>query len=640
MGAERVYGKGSYFYIEGDEDSRAVFLVKRGRVRHVCASGALAGAMPDAREGDFFGFISSFSGKPRISSAVAVEETVAVQMDGEALFGMMNDAPGIAMRIMGLFSETLQRHDDILLDRHSRAPALPRSAKLLRFAESRRARGDAALAAYAYNRHAQLYPDSADRAEVLERIEELAGAGGPGPFSDAGDGALEYPDGQVVFCEHEDGNELFLVEAGQVRIAKQGDAREMLLAILGPGELFGELALLTRAPRNATATSFGGARLRPVDRGLFEAMLGRSPELVRKIVRSISLRLWFNNARLGLASYKNPATRLFAFLEHKLVESGVPMSSDKPFQFQFGLAELFGMTEVPYDEAGAEYGLLTGDPNLSLSFGKIAVKNPRDFGYAVKRRKQRDRAPAGPDAAEGGASGEPAPAALFSDLFPEEAEGGTDAVLAGLGDFVGMLGDGDPVRRCRALIQIAAAGRAAKSLAPKVEPILSDSADFVGKNAAKCIAELLPPIEAVEVFRTALGGQDPRARAAAAYGLGKTGMAEATDAALLLVGALGDAEEGVVLAALRSLGAMGSGAKRAIPRVAGLLCGASLQVRMLALKALERIAWRDVRLDEAIAAVRALARDDPDKNLRNCAREVYVKLVNRGGPETVGARRS
>ncbi len=120
----------------------------------------------------------------------------------------------------------------------------------------------------------------------------------------------------------------------------------MLLAVLGAGEIFGELALLTESPRSATAVSFGGAKVKPVDMDMFGSMLPESPDLIRKIITSISHRLWFNHVRLSQMSYRKPVTRLFAFLETKLMEDGVSLGRKAPHQLQFGLDELIEMNEL------------------------------------------------------------------------------------------------------------------------------------------------------------------------------------------------------------------------------------------------------------------------------------------------------
>jgi CRP/FNR family transcriptional regulator len=91
-----------------------------------------------------------------------------------------------------------------------------------------------------------------------------------------------------------------------VKIIKQNKERDMLLAVLGEGDIFGELALLTSSPRSATALSFGGVRVTPVDMERFSGLITISPELVKRIITSISQRLWFNHIRLSHKAFCVP----------------------------------------------------------------------------------------------------------------------------------------------------------------------------------------------------------------------------------------------------------------------------------------------------------------------------------------------
>ncbi|NCV77112.1 MAG: Crp/Fnr family transcriptional regulator [Actinobacteria bacterium] len=68
--------------------------------------------------------------------------------------------------------------------------------------------------------------------------------------------------GQSLFKEGDDGDNLYVVSNGKVKLGtKSPDGRENLLMILGPGDMFGELSLFDSGPRTATATAVTDSQL-------------------------------------------------------------------------------------------------------------------------------------------------------------------------------------------------------------------------------------------------------------------------------------------------------------------------------------------------------------------------------------------
>ena len=88
----------------------------------------------------------------------------------------------------------------------------------------------------------------------------------------------EFPKATVLFREGETGKEMYVLQSGQVVITKKVRDEEKRLAVLGPGEFFGEMALISNKPRNATATVADAARLLVIDPKTFEGMIRKLAE--------------------------------------------------------------------------------------------------------------------------------------------------------------------------------------------------------------------------------------------------------------------------------------------------------------------------------------------------------------------------
>jgi CRP-like cAMP-binding protein len=108
----------------------------------------------------------------------------------------------------------------------------------------------------------------------------------------------DFPAGAVVFEEGDPGSRLYVVISGQVRIVKRTGGRTVTLARLGQGEFFGEMALLDRQPRSASAVVEEPARLLELDEAAFERIVADRGEVALRILKKLSKRLREANRRI------------------------------------------------------------------------------------------------------------------------------------------------------------------------------------------------------------------------------------------------------------------------------------------------------------------------------------------------------
>ena len=75
--------------------------------------------------------------------------------------------------------------------------------------------------------------------------------------------------GEIIFCEFEPGSTLFFIQGGHVRLSKIVSNKEKTLAIIGVGDIFGEMAILEQMPRSATAIAEDDVRMLEMDKNSF-----------------------------------------------------------------------------------------------------------------------------------------------------------------------------------------------------------------------------------------------------------------------------------------------------------------------------------------------------------------------------------
>ena len=115
--------------------------------------------------------------------------------------------------------------------------------------------------------------------------------------------SLDYGDfsrGETVFVEGEQGDTVFIVLAGKVKIGRRAaDGRENMLSVMGPSDMFGELSLFDPGPRTATATVLTDGRLASLSHASLRPWITDRPEISEQLLRVLARRLRRTNDALA-----------------------------------------------------------------------------------------------------------------------------------------------------------------------------------------------------------------------------------------------------------------------------------------------------------------------------------------------------
>ena len=105
-------------------------------------------------------------------------------------------------------------------------------------------------------------------------------------------GTLRLSKGEVLFREGETEDRLYVVVAGKIKLGRSGSAgRENLLAVLGPGQMFGELSVFDPGPRSTTATAVTAAEVRTLEHDELMGWIEGHPEVARSLLGQLAGRL-------------------------------------------------------------------------------------------------------------------------------------------------------------------------------------------------------------------------------------------------------------------------------------------------------------------------------------------------------------
>ena len=112
-------------------------------------------------------------------------------------------------------------------------------------------------------------------------------------------GERAFPSGTVIFREGEHGDTLMLVGTGSVQISKAGrQGHEEVLSVIDTNDFFGELAVLDRGPRSATAIALENTTIGEIDRTAFDFLMEKAPRVLPATFTQVTVqRLRSSNAR-------------------------------------------------------------------------------------------------------------------------------------------------------------------------------------------------------------------------------------------------------------------------------------------------------------------------------------------------------
>ena len=170
---------------------------------------------------------------------------------------------------------------------------------------------------------------------------------------------LDVTRGDVLFHEGEPGDRLYLVREGKIKLGRRSnDGRENLLAVLGPGEMFGELSLFDPGPRTATATVVADAVVLELGHRDLIAWLSDKPTVAEPLLQALARRLRRTNEALADLVFSDVPGRVAKALLDlstrfgQQVDEGIRVAHDLT---QEELAQLVGASRETVNKALADF---------------------------------------------------------------------------------------------------------------------------------------------------------------------------------------------------------------------------------------------------------------------------------------------
>ena len=191
--------------------------------------------------------------------------------------------------------------------------------------------------------------------------------------------------GEVLFNEGDSGDRLYILLTGKVKLGHTSvDGRENLLAVLGPGEVVGELTLFDPGPRSTTATAVATTELLALEHNQLMGFIDSHPTLAKDMLRALAVRLRLTNIALADLVFSDVPGRVAKALLDLAERFGAPTEDGihVPHDLtQEELAQLVGASRETINKSLAEF----------VSRGWIRLEGRAVTLIDVERLKRRAR---------------------------------------------------------------------------------------------------------------------------------------------------------------------------------------------------------------------------------------------------------
>ena len=370
-----TYPQNSYIILEGEKKAQQFYIIKEGRV-NLKKDYPVAGEKPSEiiGPGDFFGVVASMSQLPQIETAVSLTPVVLIGVSFTKFGELIQKNSPLALKIIRYFSKRLRQFDsrDTGIKASTSSSSPDNLNILLNLADYYTNADQKQVAIYML----QCYLKNLPSGEMASSAKEKLLALGASETMEEPTGSNQiFQDGQVVFCENEPGNDLYILQRGKVRITKFIKGNDVQLNVMNPGDIFGEMALLENKPRSASATAIEETELLVINKQNFEIMTVKQPQLMTRIITILSERIWNAYRKILNSNLPDMNARILDMLMIILEKSKSKIGTNIAFDFNISFPELLKQLGISEDPEKVSKKILNMYKFLRLEDGILVCKD-------------------------------------------------------------------------------------------------------------------------------------------------------------------------------------------------------------------------------------------------------------------------
>jgi CRP-like cAMP-binding protein len=191
-----------------------------------------------------------------------------------------------------------------------------------------------------------------------------------------------YQKDTTLVQENEPGETLFMILNGKVKVSNVGpDGKEVILSVLGPGEIFGEMSLLDDEPRSANVTTLENTEMLQLRRRDFITIFEHNAEMLSKLLATLSRRLRHANAQIRSLALLDVLGRIAKLLLDLAAKEGRKLLDGSVVFRRPTHQEIASMVGTSRETVSRMIGELARDGYIKISGKDIIIRGGMDKAF-------------------------------------------------------------------------------------------------------------------------------------------------------------------------------------------------------------------------------------------------------------------
>jgi len=201
-----------------------------------------------------------------------------------------------------------------------------------------------------------------------------------------------YKQDEILFSEYETGNSFYLIQSGKVKITKIVGETEKTVDRRGPGDIFGEMAIIEEAPRSASAIALSEVKTLHFNKENFEMLLQSNSAMAIKLLKLFSKRIYDARRKLMILSLEDDEAKVADVLLMLAEQKGYSPKEIKefiePMEIIITAQDIANWCGLKLDNVKKILSQFINMNRISMGGNSVVVKNINEISRYVSQKRK------------------------------------------------------------------------------------------------------------------------------------------------------------------------------------------------------------------------------------------------------------